>query len=215
VTIKRVIFIRPGETDWNRQGRYQGWVAVPLNEHGRKQVMALANFIRNIGVTALYSSDLKRAIDTAMIIGEKLGYEPVFDQRLRERAVGSWQGLTLNEITTWYAEDYAKLRQEPNEYRMPFGESLNDVTTRILEIFTQILSEDKGETIGVVSHTTAIRALLAELIPSYDQSNLIFGNSSVTTIYREGDEWCLTASNDVMHLEGLESRSVGEFEVKK
>lgn len=215
MAIKRVIFIRPGETDWNRQGRYQGWVSVPLNEHGRKQVMALANFIRNIGVTALYSSDLKRAVDTATIIGEKLGYEPVYDSRLRERSIGNWQGLTLPEITTWYADQYQELREDQDNYRVPGGESLNDVKKRILEAFNDILKEDKGETIGIISHTTAIRKLLEDLIPSFDQSGLIFGNSSVTTIVLEGDEWCLVASNDVMHLEGLESRSVGEIEVKK
>jgi broad specificity phosphatase PhoE len=94
MAVKRVIFIRPGETDWNRDLRYQGWVAIPLSAYGQRQAQRLANYIRNIGVSALYTSDLKRASETAAILAEKLDSEPIADKRLRERDIGKWQGLT-------------------------------------------------------------------------------------------------------------------------
>ena len=97
MTVRRVILIRPGETDWNRDGRWQGWVAAPLNEHGRRQAEALAKFVRNIGMRALYSSDLRRAVETAELLAERLVFEPIYDARLRERNIGAWQGLTLDE----------------------------------------------------------------------------------------------------------------------
>src|SRR5215207_3081510 len=106
MTVNRIVLIRPGETDWNRIGRWQGWVATPLNPLGRRQVEKLANFIRHIGMTALYSSDLQRAVETADILAARLGFAPIYDARLRERNIGEWQGMTLDEMEAWYPEAY-------------------------------------------------------------------------------------------------------------
>jgi broad specificity phosphatase PhoE len=209
--IKRVIFIRTGETDWNRHGRWQGWVAVPLNEHGKQQAAALAKFIRNMGVSAIYSSDLKRALDTAEPIARELGFTPIIDERLRERSVGLFQGLTMDEIHAWYPKDYARLQADRENYVIPGGESRFDVRERMVEAFHEIMSHEKGETVAVVSHTTTILTLLNELIPGYDPTGMELGNTSVTTILRHEDgEWELVAVDDTMHLEGLASRSMGD-----
>src|SRR5262245_1330412 len=123
MTVKRIILIRPGETDWNRQGRWQGWVATPLNEHGRRQAQALGRFVRNIGMAALYSSDLRRARETAELLAERLGFVPMYDARLRERNIGAWQGLTPDEMRAWYPDEYDQLLADVDEYRIPGGES--------------------------------------------------------------------------------------------
>lgn len=135
MAVKRVIFIRPGETDWNRDLRYQGWVAIPLNSYGKRQAQRLANYIRNIGVGALYTSDLKRATETADLLAEKLGSAPIADQRLRERDIGVWQGLTQQEMQLWYPAEYAQFVGDPDGYRVPEGESRKDVRERILAAF--------------------------------------------------------------------------------
>jgi alpha-ribazole phosphatase/probable phosphoglycerate mutase len=216
MTVKRVIFIRPGETDWNRQKRWQGWVAVPLNEHGRRQAQRLANYIRNIGMSVLYTSDLKRAIETADLLAEKLGYAPIPDERLRERNIGSWQGLTPDEMSQWYPAEYGQLLADHHNFRVPGGESRNDVKKRILVAFNDIVAQDKGETIGIMSHTTAIHELLSELIPGTQADNVGVSNTSVTTIARgEDGHWRLVASDDITHLEGLETRISAELEDKK
>jgi broad specificity phosphatase PhoE len=211
MAIKRIIFIRPGETDWNRADRWQGWVACPLNSHGRAQVEALANFLRNIGLGALYASDLKRAAETAAIIAEKVGLTPVVDARLRERNIGSWQGLTLEEVQAWYPDEHAQFMNDPENYRIPGGESLKEVQQRMKAAFDQIVSEARAETIGVVSHTVTIRTLLTELVPSYNPRSIRLGNTAVTTIRPEANGWALVVSNDVAHLEGLDSRAVREL----
>jgi broad specificity phosphatase PhoE len=211
MTVKRIIFIRPGETDWNRADRWQGWVACPLNGHGRLQAEALANFLRNIGLGVLYSSDLRRSAETAKIIGSKLNYEPLYDARLRERNIGNWQGMTLEEVQMWYPEEYTQFTANPETYRVPGGESLQDVKTRMKEVFQEIVTAAKAETIGIVSHTVTIRSLLAELIPGYNPRNLNLGNTAVTTIRPEENGWSLVVSNDVTHLEGLDSRAVREL----
>lgn len=202
--IKRIIFIRSGETDWNKIGRWQGWVAAPLNDHGRYQVQALANFLRNIGVGALYASDLRRGVDTAEIIAERLGIRPTYDPRLRERKIGTWQGMTSDELQSWYADQYQAWMQDRENYRIPEGEALSEVYTRMKSAFDDIVKEDKDETVGIVSHTVSTRRLLADLVPGFDYGERL-SNSSVTTISWEHDHWKLLVPNDVAHLEGIVS----------
>lgn len=210
MALKRIVFIRPGETDWNVSGRFQGWVAIPLNEHGRKQAERLANFVRNIGLTKLYSSDLQRARETAEILGNALGFEPEYDKRLREQHVGIWQGLTVPEMHGWYADEYEKLQADIEGYTIEGGESRADVAKRVNSALKEII-EKAGETgdevIGIVTHTTAVGLMLSELVPDVDLDHSHFGNTSVTTIKRRDDGgWDVTAVNDLLHLEGLESR---------
>lgn len=209
--VKRVIFVRPGETEWNRLGRWQGWVAVPLSEHGRRQAQQLALYIRNIGMSALYSSDLRRAVDTAEILSEQLGFAPVYDSRLRERNIGAWQGLTLDEIRAWYPDDYARLLNAPDTFKIPGGESRLQVRERAVQAFNGILAQNPGETIGIISHTTAIHALLNDLIPDCHANEIAVSNMSVTTIAHD-NQWRLIATDDTAHLEGLETGRYPELE---
>ncbi len=213
MAVKRVIFIRPGETDWNRDLRYQGWVAIPLNAYGQRQAQRLANYIRNIGVVALYTSDLKRADETAALLAAKLGSEPIADQRLRERDIGTWQGLTQKEMQSWYPTEYAQFVADPDGYRVAGGESRKDVRERILAAFNEFLTTDKGETIAILSHSTAINALLAEIIPEIKFGSVDVSNTSVTTIKRADDgKWQLVTADDITHLEGMSAQRIQELE---
>lgn len=215
MTIKRVILIRPGETEWNKLGRWQGLVQVPLNEHGRAQAQRLATFVRNIGIKAIYSSDLRRAIDTAHIISEHLGFKPHFEQRLRERNMGQWQGLTLNEIINWYPEEYAKLLDDPHNYQIPGGESRRQVAKRVQACFDDVIGRG-GDVVGIISHTTAIKTLLAHVVPQQNPYDMAFSNMSVTTIKHEaGDGWRITQLDDVSHLEGMGTFAFPEVEDKQ
>lgn len=213
MTVNRVILIRPGETDWNRQGRWQGWVDSPLDDYGRAQAKQLARYIRNIGLSALYSSDSRRAVQTAEILVAQLGFPPVYDKRWRERDIGNWQGMTLDEIRAWYPEDYRKLQADIENFRVPEGESRADVRQRVMAAFNAILAEDKGSTIGIISHTTSTHMLLDSLVDGYDIYAAVLGNTAVTTIrLGETGQWEMVALNDLSHLEGLNSRSVRELE---
>lgn len=212
MTVKRIVLIRPGETEWNRQGRWQGWVSIPLNDLGRRQATALANFIRHIGMGALYTSDLKRALETAECLAQPLGFTPIPDARLRERNIGLWQGLTLDEMRAWYPDEYATMLSDIDGYRIPGGESRNDVRARVTEALNDILKQSSSETVGILSHTTAIKVLLGDLIPGYNPLEVDLDNTSVTTIHRRGDQWELVAVDDVMHLENLERRAARELE---
>lgn len=205
MTVKRIIFVRPGETDWNLIERWQGWLDVPLNEHGDLQARRLANFLRNIGVEALYTSDLRRAKQTADIIGAACGLTPKVDEKLRERNIGRWQGMTRSDVESWFPDQYAAYNTDRMNYRIPDGESLLDVHARMVEAFKPIAA-DPAKTIVVVSHTVTIRVLLMDLIQGYNPQENKLLNSSVTTIQSEGDGWKIVVANDILHLEGLYSR---------
>lgn len=213
---KRVIFIRPGETQWNRLGRWQGLVAVPLNDHGREQAERLAKFVRPTGIKSLYTSDLRRALDTAQILANVLNLQPVLDARLRERHIGIWQGLTQAEVMAWYPEEYQALVSNPNEYQIPGGESRVQVAARMKAAFDDIMARtDDEDTVGIVTHTTAIRALFGVLMPEIDALSMQFRNMSVTSLAREDNgTWRITQRNDVTHLQGMPSEYFPEMERK-
>lgn len=215
--LKRLLLIRPGETEWNLQGRWQGWVAAPLNEHGQLQAARLATFIRHMGLFALYSSDHQRAVETAHILAQAIGFDPIFDERLRERNIGHWQGLTVPEIHGWYADEYQQLQADPENFVIPYGESLAQVRERSLAVLDDIMRdcEDTGGdlTVGIITHTTTIRVLVNALIPGVSLSDTNFGNTSVTTMRRTSDtDWELVATDDCSHLEGLEARHMPEVQ---
>jgi broad specificity phosphatase PhoE len=162
-------------------------------------------------MSALYASDSRRAVETADILSAQLGFPPVYDKRWRERDIGAWQGMTLNEIRAWYQDDYRKLQADIENFRVPEGESRADVRQRVMAAFNDILAEDKGSTVGILTHTTHM--LLHSLVAGYDVYAAVLGNTAVTTIrLGESGQWELVALNDLSHLEGLNSRYVQELE---
>jgi broad specificity phosphatase PhoE len=213
--VERVIFIRSGETDWNNSGRWQGWVASPLNEHGVRQAAALGRFVRHMGLSALHTSDLQRALQTAEQLAQYLDFAPTPDPRLRERDVGLWQGLTIAEMEAWYPEEFQQLRADRENFRVPGGESRGDVRLRMKTAFDDYIAQDVGETIAILSHTAAITVLIESVIPNEDLSHLQFSNTSATTIQRDGEGWKIVVANDANHLEGIKSDAVREPEDRR
>ena len=148
-----ILLARHGETEWNRDGRYQGHADPPLNDLGRTQAGALAESLGDEALDALYSSDLRRAHETAEIVGSRLGLPVERDAGLREIAVGSWQGLTRAEIDgrEWDGESYERHRR------------------RVLEALRQIAGRHPEGRVLVVAHGGTVRraqeAVLGERLP--------------------------------------------------
>ena len=142
-----LLLARHGETDWNRELRIQGSSDIALNDLGRRQAQALAQELEHVDLDAIYSSDLSRARETAAAVAGLHGLEVTLDPRLRERAFGSWEGLTR--------EDIAGL---PEGSRHD-GESDDDVRERVLEAIQAIADAHPGETVLVVAHGGALNTL--------------------------------------------------------
>ncbi|WP_298820862.1 histidine phosphatase family protein [Chloroflexus sp.] len=202
----RLIFVRHGETPWNRTLQYQGHAPVPLNERGREQALRAAQRLMRHGAVALYSSDLPRAWETATIIGMHLKLNPVAMPEWREIDVGLWEGLTPDELYQRFPDHMREYDRDPARTARLGGESYAQLQARVIRAFHRIeASHQAGDTIIVVSHGGSIRALFCHII-GLDLANfgkLWLDNGSLSEIVRGRSGWRLLRMNDVAHLEDL------------
>ncbi|MCD4685948.1 MAG: histidine phosphatase family protein [Anaerolineae bacterium] len=180
----RVYLIRHGETDWNAAGRWQGHAPVPLNESGLTQSAALGRYLaqHNVTLAALYSSDLKRAFQTAAAVAEALAMETQTDTRLRETDLGVWQGMTRTEVEAWDGERYAELVADWYTGPRPGGESRQQVETRMRAVFDAIIARHTDQTVALVSHGGSLGMLLRSVCGAIKRPDL--SNTSVTIVER-------------------------------
>jgi len=154
-----LLLVRHGETDWNRDGRWQGHSDTQLNDAGREQACRVAGELGNVDV--IYSSDLARARETADIIAAQLGdLEVKVDRRLRERSFGAWEGRTASEIESEFAEQHARWRAG-NGAGADDAEPFDTFGDRVRHFLEDLLAKHPGETVLVVAHGGSIRVIHA------------------------------------------------------
>jgi broad specificity phosphatase PhoE len=154
-----ILIARHGQSDWNASKRWQGHADRPLTEKGREQAHALAARLAHIDLDAVYSSDLRRARDTAEVVADSQGLEVFARPDLREVDVGSWSGLTRAEAEERFPEGFAR-------WKLGFpgwedGESYEAMTDRVLEAVKSIAADNPEGRVLVVSHGGPIRAMHA------------------------------------------------------
>lgn len=152
----QVILVRHGATAWNQGGQWQGWTDNPLGELGREQARVLRAELAGLNFSAVYSSDLLRARQTAELAVP--GAEVQLDARLRELHLGDYEGLTLEQMQT--RPDFAAWQADPWARAVPGGESLRDVARRM----SAWLSEIPAGRVIAFSHSIAIRSLTREVL---------------------------------------------------
>jgi probable phosphoglycerate mutase len=145
--VTTILLARHGETQWNLERRWQGWADPPLNDTGRAQAQALAEQLRDTPFDAVYTSDLRRAHETAEIVAAPHDVPVVADQGLREIDVGSFSGLTHTEVM----ERFGGERTD--------GETREQHAARVLAAVERIARVHLGERILLVTHGGTIRAL--------------------------------------------------------
>src|SRR5690349_18583407 len=158
----RILLARHGETVFNVEGRWQGQSDSPLTERGRAQARELARALANEPITAVYSSDLGRAYNTARAVAELHALEVLADTRLREIHVGEWSGKDRAQIEATWPDGLLTWAQTPSTYRMPGGEDLREAQTRALAFFAERMPAHVGETIVVISHGAISQAIVVE-----------------------------------------------------
>jgi broad specificity phosphatase PhoE len=157
--VTTILIARHGESDWNRERRWQGHADRPLTERGREQARALAARLAHIDIDAVYSSDLRRARDTAAVVAESQALELQIVPELREVDVGSWSGLTRSEAEERFPEGFA--RWSSGFPGWEDGETYEAMTQRVLEAVHRIAAANDGDRMLVVSHGGPIRAIHA------------------------------------------------------
>ncbi len=203
----RLLLIRHGETDWNATLRYQGQGGVPLNAQGRAQARRVGERLARYGATALYTSDIARASETAAIVGELTGLasEPMPD--LREIDVGQWEGLTPEELYRRFPDHMREYERDPARTVRLGGESYAQLQVRALRALTGIHAAHPGDkTVLAVSHGGTIRALLCHVIglDLIHFGRLWLDNGSLTELRHGSNGWRLLRLNDAAHMEGME-----------
>ncbi|HVA69080.1 MAG TPA: histidine phosphatase family protein [Candidatus Binataceae bacterium] len=158
------MLMRHGETAWNRQGRVMGRSAIDLDDSGRAQVAATAEFIRTIAPDLIVTSPLVRARQSADIVAEALGGGiPVIEEpKIAEVLYGRWEGMTYHELIQ--DPEYVRYRDEPVTSATPGGETIIQVQARGVEAVMRRLEENRGRRILFVSHGDIIRTVLCHFM---------------------------------------------------
>jgi broad specificity phosphatase PhoE len=158
-----ILLARHAETDWNREKRWQGLTDLPLNERGREQARELAEKLEAVPLSAVYASDLRRAYETALVVAERKGLGVTPMPELREVDVGSWTGLSQDEIMERFRDAYTQMRTRTGR-GWEGGETLAEMGRRVLEGIRRIAREHPGEVVLVVTHSGPFRTVRAHAL---------------------------------------------------
>jgi 2,3-bisphosphoglycerate-dependent phosphoglycerate mutase len=164
----RLVLLRHGESQWNLENRFTGWVDVPLSPKGEQEARAAGEKLKGFRFDRAYTSVLKRAIDTLRIVLEITGQTNVpteQDQALNERMYGDLQGLNKAETAQKYGEQQVKIWRRSYDVRPPGGESLKDTAERVLPYYEKQIKPEilAGKTLIVAAHGNSLRALVMTL----------------------------------------------------
>ena len=213
MTARRLVLVRHGVTDWNREGRFQGHLDPPLSHGGLHEAALVGARVAaedDLRPMRIVSSSLLRASQTADAIGAATGVTVEPDRRLIEIGQGEWEGRTHDEIAATDGERYAVWRT--SDGLPPGGETIEGTMERLGDVLDAILP---GEgTVVVVTHGGTIRVLgrmLLELSARRAWA-LDVDNASLSVIDRDNEYWRLVRWNDTGHLLGIEQTHVDEAE---
>jgi len=205
----RILLIRHGQSGSNIQGVFTGHLDLELTELGRQQAQLTSEFILNkYQVDAVYASDLRRAADTGRTVSEPLGLPLQTDRRLREIYAGSWEGKSFDELTET-SPSYAVFRSDIGNCQTDGGESVEQLSNRVLQAFTQIAAENETKTVVIATHATPIRSIMTYCYgkPLSQMKDVPWvTNASVTEVIFDGGKFRLGEICQDAHLGSIVSR---------
>jgi len=201
----KLILVRHGETDLNRDGRILGLTDAPLNATGRSQASAVAAPLAAELPFKMYVSPLARAMETAHIVGDALGITPTPLIGLQEADAGELDGLKASDVQRLYPEFASRWEHNAATAQMPGGESLMEVQTRAWKAVTQLAREHGEVTIVAVTHNFVIGAILCKTLetPLRNFRRLRLDVGSLTRLDLSSSHPRLLSMNDTSHLEAV------------
>lgn len=199
----KVFLVRHGETEWNRLGKFQGCKDINLSEEGIVQAQYLSKKF-NDNFDYIYTSPLKRAVQTAEIITANKKIKPIIMNELREINFGEWEGLTINEISNKFPKEFNDWRNDKVEAPMCGGDlSLKNASRRAKNAITKIVDKHKEKKILIVAHGGIIKAGLIGLF-EWDMTmyhKISLGNTAICEIDFDLDlNPIIVKINDTSHL---------------
>ncbi len=182
--VRTVLLLRHGETAWNRDRRVMGHEDVPLSPAGRSQCERVAELLARWSLDRIVSSPLRRALESAEIVGARLGIEVETDERLAEVRFGRWQGRTYEEILA--DPEYHAFLADPVHCPTPGGETVADVQARGLAAIGEVAA---GERVLFVSHGDIVRSAICHFlaVPLQEFRRIRVDNCGLTAVALAGD----------------------------
>jgi alpha-ribazole phosphatase len=198
----KLYLVRHGETAWNAEARYQGHMDTTLNEAGLYQAQKLQERFIKEHINAIFSSDLKRAVETASIIAKPKNIQVQLSPSLRELSFGEWEGLTYKEITVKYGNLIDRWLETPDMITIPGGEPLSSMVTRISQFINNLIKEKPEDSFVLVAHGGPIRTFVAQLnlIPFNKMWSIKIENASITTLETSKSGIITKEINNTKHL---------------
>ena len=199
----KVIIVRHGQSLGNLNRRFLGHTDLDLSDLGYKQANATAEYLKNEKIDIIYSSDLIRAVNTAIPHAKIRNFSVILDKNLREAYAGAWEGLIVDEIIDKWGFPVFKDRWKDNFgcFRFPEGESIYEAGKRFYDGIKLICSQNKGKTILIASHAAVIRsfwAIISGISPEYVADKVQFPTNASYSIcyYKNGIFTPCEYSND-------------------
>jgi len=199
--VTQLVLIRHGSTAWNKEYRYCGFTDIELNNKGKIQARRLRERLKSQGVDRIYTSDRKRAIQTAGIIFEGYDIEKIPD--LREMHFGIFEGLTYKEILKRYPEIYKEWIENPFGTVIPSGENLDIFKKRVVRTFNKIIAKHPNQSIAIVCHGGAISIFITHILKTRDFWKYIPDSASLSILEVKDKKFKIRVFNDVRHLYGI------------
>lgn len=181
--VKNIYVIRHGETDWNKDNRFQGQTDIPLNAKGLEQGLALIPMVHQLQIDSVYSSSLSRAYKTAELATQDLKLFIQKDDRLKETQLGSVEGLTVDQITALVGEEallkWRSYDERILDFRFPKGESKRQMMFRARTVLLDIAQNSSRSNVAVFTHGMMMRALTFIFGSGISWDHHAFGNGSI------------------------------------
>jgi len=208
----KIIIARHGQTEWNVGEVFRGRIDVDLDETGVKQAGLLAEYLSGREIEAIYSSPLKRALNTAGAIARRHNLEVEVAPRLIDFNFGKWQGLPHQEVKEKYKELYTEWTRNPQQVRMPDGERLDDIRERAISVVDEVTARYEG-TIVLVAHRVVNKVLICALL-GLDNSHfwdIKQDTCGITTFVYENGRFILIEHNNTSYLRSIQKTPLGDF----
>ncbi len=198
----RLLLIRHAQTEWNIQRRFQGHGDSPITEEGQEQLQRLKSRLAGLEFDVVYSSDLRRTMETSKMLS---GKQRVEEPRLRERGVGILEGLNLEQIMAEHAEAFRAFRSGDKDHQIEGGESLQIALNRAWTFLEEMPEKHPGAELAAVSHAGLIRLVCKQILGlALDAPNFFqIPNTSLTQlVFSPKDRsWSLECLADTTHLQ--------------
>ncbi|AKA67287.1 histidine phosphatase family protein [Clostridium scatologenes] len=200
----KIYITRHGETEWNKELRMQGWKNSNLTEKGIEDAKSLGKRLKNIDFHLIYSSPLKRALDTAKYIRGMKNTKIVINENFKEMNFGLWEGMNEKELTTHYTKEYEIFLQKPQLFKPFGGETFTELVNRIEKgLYDVIDNNSNTDNILIVAHAVVIKAIM-KIVKGYGIEKLwslpFIRGTSITVLEVENRNIKILLEGDTSHV---------------